>query len=220
MAEHAVTAALAVSFQRYPYPPSGRVEALPRSRGALPLAVTAPDRLLLACPAGEAFWVGLVATPGAPSSRVAVVARLASGERVDLATGAAPATDPAPGAFPVPPRFAVEGIARPDGGWWALTLAPPEPAAPACAGLELAVWTGPPAPAPAGSGRPRPLHDPTGPSGPASRPPPPPAAGAPAGPPAVLGVDLVDAAGFEAATGRRPPGPAGDDATYGGWRLP
>jgi hypothetical protein len=33
-------------------------------------------------------------------------------------------------------------------------------------------------------------------------------------------VELVDAAGFEAATGGLVPDPAGDDATYGGWRLP
>ena len=219
MREHAVTAALTVSFQRYPYPPSGWVEALPRSRGALPLAPVAPDRLLLACPSGEAFWIGLVAAPGAPPSRVGVVARLGSGERVDLATGAAPAGRHPPGGFAVPPRFAVEGIARPDGGWWPLALDPPRPSAPACAGLELTVWTGTAPPPPEAEGRPRPLHDPTHPAGPPRRPPPPPAE-APAGPPARLGVDLVDAAGFEAATGRRLPRPAGDDDAYGGWRLP
>src|SRR5512133_4238056 len=93
MREHAVTAALTVSFQRYPYPPSGWVETLPRSRGALPLAVAAPGRLLLPCPAGEAFWIGLVATARGPSSQVTVAARLTSGEQVDLATGAAPGPD-------------------------------------------------------------------------------------------------------------------------------
>jgi hypothetical protein len=318
MHEHAVTDALTVSFQRYPYPPSGWVETLPRSRGALPLALAAPGHLLLACPAGEAFWIGLVATGGRErSSRVGVVARLGSGERVDLATGAAPdrvptgaapptgtaqpppsgpasapaevaapaptgdaASPPASGATPVsglprpgfevPPRFAVEGIARQGGGWWALALAAPGRAAPACVGLELAVWTGPAA-APARRGRPSPLHDPahlsdptkpgnathptpptepakpadpinptgpadrTGPTDPTGRPSPPPGGVPPAGPaggpapppaqvpagPAVLvRVELVDVAGFEAATGRRVPGPVGDDAGYGGWRLP
>jgi hypothetical protein len=188
MREHAVTTALSVSFQRYPCPPSGWVGTLPRSRGALPLAVAAPGRLLLGCPAGEGFWIGLVATRRGWSSRVGVTARLASGEQVDLATGAAPAGDRPEGRFAVPPRFAVEGIARADGGWWALALQAP---APAVAGLELAVWTAPP-PAP----------------------PPPTAA------PVVLGVELVDAAGFEAATGRRLPPPAGEEETYGGWRLP
>lgn len=226
MREHAVTAALTVSFQRYPYPPSGWVETLPRSRGALPLAAVAPDRLLLACPPGEAFWVGLVATRPGWSSRVGVVARLASGERVDLATGAAPAGGRPGGGFAVPPRFAVEGIARPDGGWWPLALEAPGPA-PACTGLELAVWTAPPAAQAPGEpgepGRPRPLHDPAdatgrapsafGPAGPA-RP------SAPADPPAVLRVDLVDLARFEAATGRRVPPPSGEEQTYGGWRLP
>jgi hypothetical protein len=235
MREHAVTPALTVSFQRYPYPPSGWLETLPRSRGALPLAVPAPDHLLLPCPSGEAFWIGLVATARGPSSRVGVVARLASGDRVDLETGAPPATSPAPGpaggplrpGFAVPPRFAVEGIARQDGGWWALALEAPGPGAPACAGLELAVWTGPAVAGPAEGGGPRPLHDPTNPtdpaasSGPADRPPPPPGAEAPGGhPSAVVRVELLEAAGFEAATGQRLPGPADDDAAYGGWRLP
>jgi hypothetical protein len=217
MREHAVTAALTVSFQRYPYPPSGRVEALPRSRGALPLAVAGPGRLLLACPAGEAFWVGLLASPQGPSSLVAVTARLASGERVDLATGAAPAPDPGRDGFTVPPRFAVEGIARGGGGWWALAREAPAPPAPACAGLELLVWTGPPGaagPRPRGPG---PQHAPAGPTGPR---PPAPAAGAPAGPPVTLQVELVDPARFEAAGGERLPEPVEDEGTYRGWRLP
>ena len=145
MREHAVTDALTVSFQRYPYPPSGWVESLPRSRGALPLAVAAPGRLLLACPAGEAFWVGLVAGPGGPPSLVAVAAGLASGERLDLATGAAPGPDRRRDGLAVPPRFAVEGVARPEGGWWALAREATAPA-PACATLELLVWTGSPGP--------------------------------------------------------------------------
>jgi hypothetical protein len=215
MREHAVTAALTVSFQRYPSPPSGWVEALPRSRGALPLALAAPGRLLLACPAGEACWIGLVAGPAGPSSLVAVAAELASGERVDLATGAAPARDRPRDGFAVPPRFAVEGIARRDGGWWALTREPPA-AAPACAALELLVWTGPAAAAAPPERGPRPQHDLGGPGGR------PPAAGAgmPAGPPAMLRVDLVDPDRFEAAGGPGLPEPAGDEATYRGWRLP
>jgi hypothetical protein len=161
MREHAVTDALTVSFQRYPYPPSGWVEALPRSRGALPLALAAPDRLLLACPAGEALWIGLVATRRQErSSRVGVVARLASGERVDLATGAEPADGLPRPAFAVPPRVGVEGLARQDGGWWALALAASGPQAPACVGLELAVWTGPAA-ARQGRSGPDPLHRPS-----------------------------------------------------------
>ena len=240
MHEHAVTDALTVSFQRYPYPPSGWVETLPRSRGALPLAPAAPGHLLLACPMGEAFWIGLVpARREERSSQVGVVARLASGERVDLATGTAlvPGTDPAGGvesgsglprpAFAVPPRFAVEGIARQDGGWWALALGASGPEVPACVGLELAVWTGPAAaPVPGGPGGPRPFRDaadridPARSTGPTVGPPSPPGTELPSGPPVLVRVELVDAAGFEAATGRRVPDPAGDDATYGGWRLP
>ena len=45
-------------------------------------------------------------------------------------------------------------------------------------------------------------------------------AAAPAGPPAVLRVELVDPAGFEAAGGGRLPEPADDQGTYRGWRLP
>jgi hypothetical protein len=217
MREHPVTAALTVSFQRYPCPPSGWVEALPRSRGALPLAVAAPGRLLLACPAGEACWIGLVAGPQGPSSLVAVAAELASGERVDLATGASPGRDRPRDGFAVPPRFAVEGIARRDGGWWALTREPTAPPAPACAALELLVWTGPAAPAAPPERGPRPQH---GPGGPVGRPRPAAGPGAPAGPPAVLRVDLVDPARFEAAGGPRLPEPADEEATYRDWRLP
>jgi hypothetical protein len=217
MREHAVTAALTVSFQRYPYPPSGWVEALPRSRGALPLAAPGPGRLLLPVPDGEAFWVGLLATPQGPPSLVAVAASLASGERVDLATGAAPAPDPGRDGFAVPPRFAVEGIARGGGGWWALAREAPAPPAPACAGLELLVWTGPAAATGPRERGPRPQHDPTGPAGPR---PPRPAAEAPAGPPVTLRVELVDPARFEAAGGARLPEPAGDEGTYRGWPLP
>ncbi|MFL6103370.1 MAG: hypothetical protein ACJ74K_08605 [Actinomycetes bacterium] len=240
MHEHAVTAALTVSFQRYPYPPSGWVETLPKSRGALPLALAAPGHVLLACPVGEALWIGLVAARREErSSQVGVVAQLASGERVDLATGTAlvPGTDPAGGvesasglprpAFAVPPRFAVEGIARQDGGWWALALGASGPEAPACVGLELAVWTGPAAaPVPEGAGGAGPLRDPadridpTPPDDPTGGPPSPPGTELPSGPPVLVRVELVDAAGFEAATGRRVPDPTGDDATYGGWRLP
>jgi hypothetical protein len=217
MREHAVTAALTVSFQRYPCPPSGWVEALPRSRGALPLAVATPGRLLLACPAGEACWIGLVASPGGPSSLVAVAAELASGKRVDLATGVAPARDRRRDGFAVPPRFAVEGVARRDGGWWALTREPPPPA-PACAALERLVWTWPPAAAAPPERGPRPQHDLGGPGGP-----PPPAAGAagpPAGPPALLRVDLVAPDRVETAGGPRLPEAADEEETYGGWRLP
>lgn len=240
MHEHAVTAALTVSFQRYPYPPSGWVETLPKSRGALPLALAAPGHVLLACPVGEALWIGLVAARREErSSQVGAVAQLASGERVDLATGTAlvPGTDPAGGvesgsglprpAFAVPPRFAVEGIARQDGGWWALALGASGPEAPACVGLELAVWTGPAAaPVPEGAGGAGPLRDPADrlepapPTGPTGGPPSPPGTEPPAGPPVLVRVELVDAAGFEAATGRRVPDPTRDDATYGGWRLP
>ena len=119
--------------------------------------MAAPDRLLLPSPAGEAFWIGLVASPRGPWSLVAVAARLVSGERVDLATGAAPGPDRQRDGFAVPPRFAVEGVARQDRGWWPLALEAPPPA-PACAGLELLVWTGPAAAAAPEERGPRPQH--------------------------------------------------------------
>lgn len=218
MREYPVAAALTISFQRYPYPPYGWITTLPRSRGALPFTVTAPGHLVLPCPSGEAFWIGLIAAPAGPSSRVSVVATLASGEQVDLATGTAPGADRHRVGWVVPPRFAVEGIAGEDGTWWALALDALATPAPSCAALELLVSTGPPiAAAPGGRVGPRPQHDLTGPTDQPSR-----LTGAeqPTGPPEAVHVELVDAAGFEAISGERLPQPLDDDATYGGWRLP
>jgi hypothetical protein len=141
MREHTVTADLAISFQRYPYPPPGWIKALPRSRGALPLAVATPERLVLPSPPGEAFWIGLVATPRGPSFLVHALAILTSGEQIDLATATAPDDHYHGGGFEVPPRFAIEGIPRQDGTWWALTGEAPGPPAPTCAALELQVST-------------------------------------------------------------------------------
>jgi hypothetical protein len=219
MREHAVTLALTISFQRYPYPPSGRIETLPKSRGALPFSLAAPNHLVLPCPPGEAFWIGLIATPQGPSSLVEAVATLHSGEQVDLTTGTALAAGPHRGAIVVPPRFAVEGIAAADGGWWALALDARATPAPSCAGLRLLVRTGPPVAAvpPTDRAGPRPQHDLSGPAGHRS---PPTGAGEPSGPPTVVRVDLTDPAGFESIGGERLPDALDDDATYGDWRLP
>ncbi|WP_219414413.1 hypothetical protein [Pseudonocardia nigra] len=143
MHEFPVTAELSVSFQRYAYPPTGVISALPASCGALPVVAAGDGRLLVPAPQGEAFWVGFVATHGAPVSAVRAVAVLHGGERVDLATGAAPEPDD-DAAFRVPPRFAAEGVPRGSGTWWALARHPGAAAAPACRSLELAVRSGPP----------------------------------------------------------------------------
>lgn len=130
---------LSVSFQRYPYPPGGVVAALPDSRGALPLYEAAPGSLLLPAPATEGFWVGLVAEHGAGVSH----------PRVVLGTGAG---DPVEVRLVVPPAFAVAGIPRGDGTFWALARTPV--AGPACHVVE--VYVEPPGAGPAVRVRPVP----------------------------------------------------------------
>ena len=139
MHEFLLTPTLSISFQRYPYPPTGVVAALPTSWGALPFLTGEPGHLVLPCPDGEAFWVGLLAEAGGQRSLVRVVASVASGDRLDVVTGAPP-EDPSPagsGDLPVPPRRAVAGIARGDGTWWAFARDTGGTPAPACQGLEV-----------------------------------------------------------------------------------
>ena len=70
MYEFLVTPSLSISFQRYPYPPTGFVTALPTSCGALPFEAGAPGHLILPSPDGEAFWIGLIPAPAAqPATR-------------------------------------------------------------------------------------------------------------------------------------------------------
>lgn len=201
-AEYAVTPALSVSFQRYRYPASGSVDGLPRSAGAAPLQVSGPGRLIVASPAGEALWIGLIPEPAAPASLVTVLAVLLCGRRVDAVSGR-PAPDSAvgpqrapgpaattgwqPDRVRVPPQFELTGIGRGDGTWWALGREPEPGGAPPCRRLVLSVR---------------------------------PAARAPGdGSPTVVRVDLVTVAVFTAATGL-PVAPLDDDGSYQGHRLP
>jgi hypothetical protein len=119
MYEYALTPSLSVSFQRYPYPPDGVVNALPRSWGALPFLVSEPQQLVLPCPDGEAFWIGIVPSPDGRRYRLRVLVSIASDGRVNALTGAAadeiqPAGDEELGSL-----HGIPGIFQGDGRWWA-----------------------------------------------------------------------------------------------------
>ena len=220
MHEFAVTPALAVSFQRYPHPPSGFLSALPRSWGALPVVAVGPRHLVLPSPAREALWIGLIPTGGERSSRVRILASLRSGERVDAVTGAV-ADDVALtglGEILAPPRYAVEGIFRADATWWAFARDTLGTGAPACDGLDLMVATRTLAATSGPTADPRRQHEPTGASGPQT-----PAESTldigDSGATASLHVDLLEAAEFEKVSGTQLP-PLDPTATYDGRRLP
>lgn len=147
MHEYPLTQTLAVSFQRYPCPAAGWITALPSSYGALPLLRT-PRQLLLPCPDGEAFWIGLVTTPPERQHRLRVVVTTADGKRIDALIGTLadhtepPKDEDLQGA----PRHGVPGIFRGDGSWWALAYRPVATSAPACRSIELQCRSaGPPA---------------------------------------------------------------------------
>ncbi len=140
MREYRLGARLVVSFQRYPLPEAGYVTGLVTSRGALPFLVTRPGRLLLPCPTGEAFWIGVVAADltSGTRSRVAVQVRTASRGDMDAADGTPlRGTGPATMTELLPGRPGVPGIARGDGTWWPFTRDPAGSAAPACVRLDL-----------------------------------------------------------------------------------
>jgi len=139
MYEYPLTPSLAVSFQRYPYPPTGVVTELPSSWGALPILLRAPHQLLLPCPAGEAFWIGLVPSPAGPGCLLRVLMSTASGELIDAMTGThVNRSDPIPvEGYQTPPRHGLAGISRGDGSWWALAHDAGDPSAPQCRGIQL-----------------------------------------------------------------------------------
>lgn len=135
MYEYALTRSMSISFQRFPYPPTGLVTALPTSRGALPLLHSSPGKLVLPCPSGEAFWIGLVSS-GQAQNRLRVIVSLASEHRVDALTGAD--ADDIQRASDIPaPRNGIPGIFRGDGSWWAFARDAGDTAAPACLEIEL-----------------------------------------------------------------------------------
>src|SRR4051812_20731903 len=88
MYELLLAPALSISFQRYPYPASGLVTNLPTSYGALPVLADAPGHCVLPCPDGEAFWIGLIPEEAGRAEVVRVLATVASGDQLDVVTGA------------------------------------------------------------------------------------------------------------------------------------
>jgi hypothetical protein len=218
MHEFAITSALSISFQRYPYPSAGYVSACPNSCGALPFVVAGPRQLIVPCPADEAFWIGLIAMPDAQSSVVQVVASLQSGQRLDAVTGS-PLDESSPSRtnkIIVPPQFAIIGIFREHETWWPFTRTPSNADVPACSKIDL--WVGSNVPMTGETADPRRLHDPT------SRFDPSPSESAAFEPqqpdkPHSVHVDLTDAEAFESMSSKRLP-PLDPTATYGGWQLP
>jgi hypothetical protein len=122
---YALTPELSISFQRYRYPAGGSVTSLASSYGALPLFTSAPSHLVLPCLDDEAFWIGLVTSPGTEQHLVRAVISTASGERISTEHLLAP------------PLHGIPGLRRGDDSWWALARQPDSPTAPACRDIEL-----------------------------------------------------------------------------------
>jgi hypothetical protein len=142
MFEVPLTPTLAVSFQRFPYPPTGVLAALPTSCGALPVVGAAAGRFAVPSADREAMWIGLVGT-GATAHRVRVRVRVATGDWVDALDDA---------DITVPPGHAVVGIARGDATSWALARHAGATGAPAARRVELSWRAADPGTAPEGSG--------------------------------------------------------------------
>ncbi|MDF2746689.1 MAG: hypothetical protein K0S98_974 [Propionibacteriaceae bacterium] len=224
MYEYALTPSMSISFQRFPYPPTGLVTGLPTSRGALPLLHSAPGKLVLPCPQGEAFWIGLVPS-GHAQNRLRVIVSLASEHRVDALTGA-PADDipPADANDLAAPRNGIPGIFRGDGSWWAFARDTGAMTAPACLEIELLCRS---------VGATEPFREPNDPgrqhAGPghrdeSDRPPAPESRPSVESPPdggssSSVEVDVVGPEDFHALSGMRVQ-PLEEANHYGGWRLP
>jgi hypothetical protein len=217
---------LSVSFQRYGYPPGGFVTGLPTSYGALPFLVERTGRLLLPCPTGEAFWIGLVPSPMSQQYLLRVLVRTASGERLNAATGAEVHDDERLGPEDLPTRSipGVPGIVRGEGTWWSFARNPLEARRPACRGLQILchVMGTPPTPR---TSRRLPQHTLPGDGSPQENS----ETGAPrtapsaahvnAEEPESLLVDLVEPEHFQALGGERLQ-PLNPTDRYAGWRLP
>lgn len=166
MYEYEVVEGLTVSFQRFPYPESGILSFLPPSRGALPIFVAGPARIMVPSPAGAAFWVALLGTSGVASWDVALLAHLGDGSVVDVLTGRPVETPVTPFArVTLPPHQFIPGIRKSAGMWWAVAR---EPAAQALStvALDLLARTGPKTTSAVElRAGPTPLHVPAGPSG-------------------------------------------------------
>jgi hypothetical protein len=220
--------ALSVSFQRYPYPHEGFVTELPTSCGALPFLIERPGRLLLPCPTGESFWIGLVPSPMSQRYLLRVLVRTASGKRLNAATGAEAHDTGRLGLedLPSPTMPGVPGIVRGEGTWWSFARNALEPTRPACHGLEIHCRSRDTPPTPQTSDR-RPQHSMPGGGNEQgngeARPRPP---GGESSPTHVddeesesLLVDLTEPEHFQALGGERLE-PLNPRDRYGGWRLP
>ena len=142
MYEYGINQGLSVSFQRYPYPETGALSALPSSHGALPIHVSGSARLDVPSPPGEAFWIALLGNSSGAASEVALLAYGRTGTPVDVLTGM-PAAIPT-GRVALPPHQFIAGIRQGTGTWWAFARDPSAPA-PATAAVDLFVrtWSGP-----------------------------------------------------------------------------
>jgi hypothetical protein len=223
MYEFSLARTLSLSFQRYPYPSGGVVAELPSSWGALPFVHDVPRHLILPCPDGEAFWIGLIPEPGRGSTVVRVLASVASGAWLDVLSGMphdrSQPTDSAD--ITVPPEHAVVGISRGDGSWWAFTHRTGGIPAPACRGLELISRPGKPAEPPRRAAHSTRQH--SGETQDRGRRPPPqlatPNEAAVASDASSVRIDVIEPEEFQALSGVFVP-PLDPLNQYGGWRLP
>lgn len=142
MYEYEISEGLSVSFQRYPYPATGSLSALPSSHGALPIHVSGSARLHVPSPASEAFWIALLGNSRGAAAEVALLAHGRTGTPVDVLTGM-PAAVPTARVV-LPPHQFIAGIRQGPGTWWPFARDPSGPA-PATAAVDLFVrtWPGP-----------------------------------------------------------------------------
>lgn len=106
---------LSVSFQRYPRPASGLVEASPLSFGLLPVAPSREGDLLVPLPDGEALWLGFDPASERRPVLVFVAVESGRGRAVDVRTGAPATRAGQGGGIIVPPQRWIDGVRRPDG---------------------------------------------------------------------------------------------------------
>jgi hypothetical protein len=227
MYEYALTPSLSLSFQRYPYPSTGIVTALPRSWGALPLLLTAPQQLVMPCPVGEAFWIGVVPSPGERRYALRVLVLIASNHWLDAFTGAASDETQPFGVEDLPAWHGIPGIFRGDGKWWAFARDTGDTVVPGCLEIEVRCQPAETAVPDSQTNDPGQQHARPGnddeshpvPSPPESRPPTTPLPGMNLQGISPVRVQVLKPKHFEALGGLRVQ-PLREDHKYGGWRLP
>jgi hypothetical protein len=104
---------LAISFQRFQCPETGRLARAPESLGALPIGYSAERALLLPLAANECFWIGLRAEDATPEIALAVAVTLRNGLVLDLLSGE-PWQPNAPTARSLSGTPRLEGIQGPE----------------------------------------------------------------------------------------------------------